>query len=122
MLRLPPRSTRTDTLFPYTTLFRSVAQLVDVGARGGVDGGDVGGQAVVVDGAPGEGRGVPGAHLHVALRLTLRDEAVESHRVEAREPVVVPARRPTAGSPADGPQLGQGIGRASWREGVCKYV
>src|SRR3546814_7421553 len=25
MLRLPPRSTRTDTLFPYTTLFRSSA-------------------------------------------------------------------------------------------------
>src|SRR3546814_2649133 len=24
MLRRPPRSTRTDTLFPYTTLFRSV--------------------------------------------------------------------------------------------------
>src|SRR3546814_8686811 len=29
MLRLPPRSTRTDTLFPYTTLFRSFC----VGAR-----------------------------------------------------------------------------------------
>src|SRR3546814_20685672 len=27
MIRLPPRSTRTDTLFPYTTLFRSSAQL-----------------------------------------------------------------------------------------------
>src|SRR3546814_11501556 len=27
MIRRPPRSTRTDTLFPYTTLFRSVAQL-----------------------------------------------------------------------------------------------
>src|SRR3546814_2489868 len=26
MHRLPPRSTRTDTLFPYTTLFRSVEQ------------------------------------------------------------------------------------------------
>src|SRR3546814_18392996 len=26
MIRLPPRSTRTDTLFPYTTLFRSVVQ------------------------------------------------------------------------------------------------
>src|SRR3546814_10043213 len=26
MIRLPPRSTRTDTLFPYTTLFRSVIQ------------------------------------------------------------------------------------------------
>src|SRR3546814_3017720 len=25
MLRLPPRATRTDTLFPYTTLFRSAA-------------------------------------------------------------------------------------------------
>src|SRR3546814_15131202 len=26
MIRRPPRSTRTDTLFPYTTLFRSVDQ------------------------------------------------------------------------------------------------
>src|SRR3546814_1364384 len=28
MIRRPPRSTRTDTLFPYTTLFRSVQQHV----------------------------------------------------------------------------------------------
>src|SRR3546814_13653966 len=27
MIRRPPRSTRTDTLFPYTTLFRSLANL-----------------------------------------------------------------------------------------------
>src|SRR3546814_4450742 len=27
MIRRPPRSTRTDTLFPYTTLFRSIAYL-----------------------------------------------------------------------------------------------
>src|SRR3546814_9114360 len=27
MIRRPPRSTRTDTLFPYTTLFRSAAGL-----------------------------------------------------------------------------------------------
>src|SRR3546814_7992603 len=27
MIRRPPRSTRTDTLFPYTTLFRSVVQI-----------------------------------------------------------------------------------------------
>src|SRR3546814_1454468 len=27
MLRRPPRSTRTDTLFPYTTLFRSLERL-----------------------------------------------------------------------------------------------
>src|SRR3546814_17206856 len=29
MLRRPPRSTRTDTLFPYTTLFRSSAGKAD---------------------------------------------------------------------------------------------
>src|SRR3546814_20667674 len=30
MIRRPPRSTRTDTLFPYTTLFRSWTKLTDV--------------------------------------------------------------------------------------------
>src|SRR3546814_4266077 len=29
MIRRPPRSTRTDTLFPYTTLFRSTHHLLD---------------------------------------------------------------------------------------------
>src|SRR3546814_12520223 len=33
MIRLPPRSTRTDTLFPYTTLFRSVRDLGVCGRR-----------------------------------------------------------------------------------------
>src|SRR3546814_14265488 len=28
MIRRPPRSTRTDTLFPYTTLFRSIPAIV----------------------------------------------------------------------------------------------
>src|SRR3546814_11583118 len=31
MIRRPPRSTRTDTLFPYTTLFRSLGDRGDVG-------------------------------------------------------------------------------------------
>src|SRR3546814_4877214 len=31
MIRRPPRSTRTDTLFPYTTLFRSQCDLVAAG-------------------------------------------------------------------------------------------
>src|SRR3546814_5549195 len=36
MIRRPPRSTRTDTLFPYTTLFRSrLGGLVEKGRRGG---------------------------------------------------------------------------------------
>src|SRR3546814_14539016 len=39
MIRRPPRSTRTDTLFPYTTLFRAIANpLLDgvsmAGAKG----------------------------------------------------------------------------------------
>src|SRR3546814_3487094 len=42
MIRRPPRSTRTDTLFPYTTLFRSVVVrlgLHDIAAE--VEHGDV---------------------------------------------------------------------------------
>src|SRR3546814_3871990 len=35
MIRRPPRSTRTDTLFPYTTLFRS-AGAQEAGGMGGV--------------------------------------------------------------------------------------
>src|SRR3546814_4164564 len=37
MIRRPPISTRTDTLFPYTTLFRSTADPAD---RDGAGGGD----------------------------------------------------------------------------------
>src|SRR3546814_2573961 len=39
MIRRPPRSTRTDTLFPYTTLFRSVTEDVTgaVGAERQLD-------------------------------------------------------------------------------------
>src|SRR3546814_7260925 len=33
MIRRPPRSTRTDTLFPYTTLFRSFLELHRNGGR-----------------------------------------------------------------------------------------
>src|SRR3546814_16327716 len=45
MSRRPPRSTRTDTLLPYTTLFRSVV-------AGGEEGGAAEGSAVVV--GPGQ--------------------------------------------------------------------
>src|SRR3546814_1280992 len=34
MRRRPPRSTRTDTLFPYTTLFRSYLCLIDLVDQG----------------------------------------------------------------------------------------
>src|SRR3546814_8970097 len=47
MIRRPPRSTRTDTLFPYTTLFRSGGR---AGAHAAVDGRGAG---RAVAGAPG---------------------------------------------------------------------
>src|SRR3546814_4806782 len=34
MIRRPPRSTRTDTLFPYTTLFRSRVEVEPAGEAG----------------------------------------------------------------------------------------
>src|SRR3546814_948444 len=36
MIRRPPRSTRTDTLFPYTTLFRSVPSTRKISSSGGI--------------------------------------------------------------------------------------
>src|SRR3546814_11995290 len=44
MILRPPRSTRTDTLFPYTTLFRSVPETIAVGVDFAV-----GGRARIVD-------------------------------------------------------------------------
>src|SRR3546814_5127346 len=51
MIRRPPRSTRTDTLFPYTTLFRSFE----------------GRSRVVIDDAKGHGERAEG-HLHQHVR------------------------------------------------------
>src|SRR3546814_4405131 len=41
MIRRPPRSTRTDTLFPYTTLFRSLVGAVDHQQPDGVGAGQL---------------------------------------------------------------------------------
>src|SRR3546814_5518399 len=60
MIRLPPRSTRTDTLFPYTTLFRS-----DARRRHRRDGPGRGRQGAAV---PRHRAGVAGA-AEVAVRL-----------------------------------------------------
>src|SRR3546814_1778835 len=61
MIRRPPRSTRTDTLFPYTTLFRSSSNdgssgdaMAD-GGRGGDGGNGNGGDAYAGAGTGGDG-------------------------------------------------------------------
>src|SRR3546814_11312078 len=55
MIRRPPRSTRTDTLFPYTTLFRSsrkpFMQALDAALMSGAD---ESGASVVFDGNMGD--------------------------------------------------------------------
>src|SRR3546814_6836781 len=67
MIRRPPRSTRTDTLFPYTTLFRSL------------DGMSIADRATIGNMAPEYGATcglfpIDGETLHY-LRFTGRDEA-----------------------------------------------
>src|SRR3546814_10208591 len=55
MLRRPPRSTRTDTLFPYPTLFRSAEQYLGFAGRSRAG---VAGRSFAVSGPGGEGPSV----------------------------------------------------------------
>src|SRR3546814_5424854 len=73
MIRRPPRSTRTDTLFPYTTLFRSPTELV---GRRGHEGGRLDGRSGWSDPV------LRGPHL-AGLTLPPPDTG-EEHRVHLR--------------------------------------
>src|SRR3546814_17312695 len=94
MIRRPPRSTRTDTLFPYTTLFRSRHRVaVDLLALSipDRDGRRVA-VAHQVDAVAGELEGVIDAHL--ALRRLLSRQLRRHVRAEiARMPLPLPPRR-----------------------------
>src|SRR3546814_21044967 len=99
MIRRPPRSTRTDTLFPYTTLFRSTKcdspqRQLEIG-RGGDD------------------RGVVAAEFEdrfaETARHALADGAAHACRTGCRD------HRQTR-------IVDEQIGRASCRERVCQYV
>src|SRR3546814_1733043 len=92
MIRRPPISTRTDTLFPYTTLFRSATarpgracgsncpqRQVDIAmvkASSVIQGSAVaiGGRAVLIIGPPGSGK--------TSLALALIDRRSEEHTSE----------------------------------------
>src|SRR3546814_15801157 len=66
MIRRPPRSTRTDTLFPYTTLFRSIYY----GDWGGGDG------STLFDwGVDAAERHIEAGGRHRILRFVCRDAA-----------------------------------------------
>src|SRR3546814_12074218 len=53
MIRRPPRSTRTDTLFPYPALFRSAGRLF-LGGRGLLDGKHLQAMQLPVASGPGD--------------------------------------------------------------------
>src|SRR3546814_21095686 len=113
MILRPPRSTRTDTLCPYTTLFRSSAglgvdvEIADVRRLAGV-------QQPAEDLARGrtlvDDETVLGAHHGDRHRRGLEDRA---HQVLA-----FPQRALHLLAIGD---IGE-IGRASCRERVCQYV
>src|SRR3546814_14250885 len=88
MMRRPPRSTRTDTLFPYTTLFRSYYGAADPERRGqGI------GRAVMAEAEAWlKHRGVPKGELLIRRS----NEGVRGFYESigwAEEPVVVHAKR-----------------------------
>src|SRR3546814_9543830 len=80
MIRRPPRSTRTDTLFPYTTLFRSLQELHHLLDATGLDQRALGGEHLLVDaeevevGADEIHHGIDGEAAHRRQPLGLRSE------------------------------------------------
>src|SRR3546814_20343698 len=114
MIRRPPRSTRADTLFPYTTLFRSVVGL------------DV---ATVAQGRQRR-EGVRRAQLEVDAPV---DELEQLRReLDVADAAGAALDLPVGGAAQRdlllGPDLHSAhvaqvaVGRASGRERVCRYV
>src|SRR3546814_15545812 len=76
MIRRPPRSTRTDTLFPYTTLFRSADLLVRASFR-----------ALERDGASADARILdPAAGAGVFLLTASRELVAARWRADGQRP------------------------------------
>src|SRR3546814_13683108 len=85
MSRRPPRSTRTDTLFPYPTLFRSHRLLDKLDLAIGSEEGDVGGVTAGAD-ARGFGRARHPRridHMPIAIQIDFGD-GVEILRRDAK--------------------------------------
>src|SRR3546814_14679722 len=99
MIRRPPRSTRTDTLFPYTTLFRT--EHADTMADGIACRVPVPEAVSII--AAGADRIVRVGEAEI--RAAMRHYFMDTHTV------------------AEGPGAAPlAIGRASCRESVCQYV
>src|SRR3546814_15723377 len=105
MIRRPPRSTRTDTLFPYTTLFRSGDQrtLPVVNGR----------RFVISNTSSIFGPTGSGSQVDFNVIPTIIVDRVETIAVGGA---------PIYGSDAIAGTINVKIGGASCRERVCQYV
>src|SRR3546814_12541046 len=123
MIRRPPRSTRTDTLFPYTTLFRSYSPSKPEGRRSKKARGSVSRVLSTLL------RGIGGhsSRPHIAARLKQPTRAVWAEIAWGLLPApplfgLAPGgvyhAVPVAGAAVRFYQ----IGSASCRERVCQYV
>src|SRR3546814_21174425 len=123
MIRRPPRSTRTDTLFPYTTLFRSHGTLAD------------GDQAKALNDILRVGTSAGGARAKAVIAWHPQTGEVRSGQVADGEGfeswlLKFDGVAGNKDKELDDPK-GYGaieyayhlkIGRAAGREGVCQYV
>src|SRR3546814_11309523 len=121
MIRRPPRSTRTDTLFPYTTLFRSLFETQRLFARR-----DTADQAVdhlILKHHAAQTLQHLGARAVIGLDLfrllVIGGDAIQ-RRFDKRGVEFDVARLDHFTNPKA--KRHSQIGRASWRERVCKYV
>src|SRR3546814_16709444 len=105
MIRRPPRSTRTDTLFPYTTLFRSDIPATEAWFRAHGDVDILHNNAGVVSGLP-QFPDVDAARIRWIIDVNITS-------LVAATQIAVQAMRKRGGGE---------IGRASCRERVCQYV
>src|SRR3546814_17484024 len=111
MRRRPPRSTRPDTLFPYTTLFRSVLlldqerhQLAPIARAPAIS-------PWMIFGRKRRERATPMMVTATAFRI-----------VSAMIFPFVSAPVGAHGDEVDAGEAAPAIGSASWRAGVCQYV
>src|SRR3546814_11685236 len=102
MIRRPPRSTRTDTLFPYTTLFRSICERFDL-------------RNIPVD-------SVQSQHIQIeAMKLAFAD--LYRYVSDPRSMQLTPEQMLDDNYLDSRAKLIRlEIGRASCRERVCQYV
>src|SRR3546814_20092566 len=101
MIRRPPRSTRTDTLFPYTTLFRSSLQAHTLWRQCW--------RRLRTDRDP-------------LLCLSVVEVSVGRYAGKSDLSIAVPLDLVAIGAAVHANAVGARIGRASCREGVSQYV